>query len=136
MFLKRNKSFTLLELLVVVAIVALLVIIASTIYSQQREAGRRAAIESNLIGVRRVAEDIATIDFSYAGLCNHSNFDRIEAEVDRINPHDTQVFCVSEINDYCVSVQIGENEHYCLDSTGFQSIVESHACAEDNPSCQ
>jgi len=62
-----NKGFTLLELMIVVAIIAILASIAFPSYLDSVRKSRRAAVQSDLIEIASYMEQVYTATSSYAG---------------------------------------------------------------------
>ncbi|MDD5606321.1 MAG: prepilin-type N-terminal cleavage/methylation domain-containing protein [Candidatus Pacebacteria bacterium] len=131
MFPRTNKSFTLLELLVVIAIISLLVVISSTTYMQYKEKARQETIGANLSQVRRVADVIFGIKFSYTDLCTKENGDFVDEDfqeiveaVKRIN-YNRLIECVTDGDDYCISTEVQNGKHFCVDSSGSVGFIDS-----------
>lgn len=64
----RARGFTLIELMVVVAVVAILVGIAIPSYSESVRKGRRGQAKSDLVEAAQIAERYRTIQATYDGL--------------------------------------------------------------------
>ncbi len=66
--LHASRGFTLIELMVVVAVVAILVAIAVPSYSEAVRKGKRGQAKSDLIEAAQIAERFKTINGYYTGL--------------------------------------------------------------------
>ncbi|MFT7186556.1 MAG: type IV pilus assembly protein PilE [Pseudohongiellaceae bacterium] len=66
--MKRNKGFTLIELMITVAIVGILASIAYPAYTEQVKSSRRADVKSVLISFAQAIERQYTKDGTYAGV--------------------------------------------------------------------
>jgi len=132
-----KKGFTLVELLVVVAIIGLLVSISIGATRNYREKARDARIKAVLGQVRSVASMIYDKNYSYEGLCsggtlNSSEYPKtlaiIAQDVREINGGEN-VVCSATQEQYCVSSRLtyGSNKKYCVDFTGYTG--------EDLPLC-
>lgn len=68
------RGFTLIELMVVVAVVAILVAVAVPSYSEAVRKGKRGQAKSDLVEVAQIAERFRTINNTYEGLSAGEEF--------------------------------------------------------------
>ena len=67
----KERGFTLLELLIVIAIIGILATVVLASMSQSKDKGADAGVKSNLLNARSQAEVYYTnSNRSYAGVCN------------------------------------------------------------------
>lgn len=72
----RSKGFTLIELMVVVAVIAILAAIALPSYQDSVRKGRRGQAKADLVEVGQLAERYRTVNSTYGGLTLPAGFDQ------------------------------------------------------------
>lgn len=137
------KSFTLIEVLVVVAIIALLISINLVAIVHYQDKARDTAIAADLSQVRKVATMIYTDENSYEPVCagdntlndSHSDLKTIEDDVNKFTGKDPT--CYSDRNLYCVQSSLLSTDvgHFCVDSTGFAGKIDGNYCKDKNKNC-
>ncbi|QCO68129.1 type IV pilin protein [Luteimonas yindakuii] len=71
-----SKGFTLIELMVVVAVIAILASIALPSYQDSVRKGRRGQAKADLVEVGQLAERYRTVNSTYSGFSLPAGFDR------------------------------------------------------------
>jgi len=140
--IRRKGSFTLIELLLVIAIIGLLASLISVAASQARKKGRDGAIIADLSQVRIEAAVILNNDDNYNNLCDASNtlnnanpnLDLIEKETQKYNGNQP-VSCFTDGASYCIQTPLATGGFYCLDSIGYAGKTATN-CAAGYIACQ
>jgi prepilin-type N-terminal cleavage/methylation domain-containing protein len=142
---KTKKGFTLIEILIVVAIIGILATIVIVSLREASDRGRNTKIVAGVVQVRKIAEDMYLQEATgYEGLCLNdgtggvgSNIDMQTIEAD-IGQFGRSLDCYSEQYHYCVSVELmGENANYfCIDDNGNNIESASTPCAANHISCE
>lgn len=121
---KYNRGFTLIELLVVIAIVGILSAVVLSQLNSAREKGADAAVKSNLVSVRSVAETLYDNGYNgYQGICSDSKM---------TGPHNAAVAaggnggtCTSNSGAYAdwAGLKTDLTKAWCVDSTGNSRMI-------------
>ncbi len=152
-YIQKNAGFTLLELLVVLAIIGILAAITISYVTQSRDKGGDAGVKSNILNARPQAEfyfnGSATSTNSYVGVCNDGKNGvykqvRAAARASGVTPQTTYVnttasggdteVCHSDSTRYVVWVPlVGSTDTsisgWCIDSTNASRIVTTGLAA-------
>lgn len=140
---KAWPGFTLIEFLLIIAIISLLATISIVFLSQSRSKALDSSIKANLSQVRQEASLIYTQDNSYSALCesgspptlnnNNDVLARIEEEVYKRNGN-TDVICHAEVEGkYCVQSYLASG-YFCVDSTG-RAVTATDSECDANSEC-
>jgi len=144
---KRKKSlssphpragFTLVEILVVVAIISLIASVVLVTMGESRKEARDAAIKVSLGEIRKAAELLYDASASYVGVCNtvdntlseSGDFGRIE---DYIEMQGGLVACRENQGAYAVNSSLNRGNCWCVDSLGAArkiNLAGSDTCAD------
>jgi prepilin-type N-terminal cleavage/methylation domain-containing protein len=116
-------GFTLVEILVVVAIISLIASIFLVAMGESRKEGRDAAIKVSLGEIRKASEFLYDANASYVGVCNTvdntlselGDFGRIE---DYIESQGGAVTCRESSGAYAVISSLNRGNCWCVDSLG------------------
>ncbi|MBZ9578067.1 type II secretion system protein [Patescibacteria group bacterium] len=137
------KSFTLIEVLVVVTIIALLISINLVAIGHYQDKARDTAIAAGLSQVRKVAAMIYTDENSYEFICAADNtlndsypaLKMIEDDVNKFTGENPT--CYSERTAYCVqsSLLSAGGGYFCIDSTGFADKIDGDYCTGTSKNC-
>lgn len=137
------KSFTLIEVLVVVAIIALLISINLVAIGHYQDKARDTAIAAGLSQIRKVAAMIYTDENSYENICaadhtlnnGYSDLKMIEDDVNKFTDKDPT--CYSERTAYCAQTSLlsADGEYFCVDSTGFSGRIDGNYCKDKSKNC-
>jgi len=136
------KSFTLIEVLVVIAIIALLISISLIAIGHYQDKATDTAIGADLSQIRKVAAMIYTDENSYENICaagtlndGYSDLKTIEDDVNKFAGKDPT--CYSERNAYCVqsSLLSADEGYFCVDSTGFAGEIDKDYCKDKSKNC-
>jgi len=160
---KKNKGFTLLELLVVVAIIGILTAVVLASLNSARNKGADAAVKSNLVNALKQAEifygtNTAAID-TYTNVCNSAGSYgalTITTQVDaaakaygltgspaytrnNASASATTASCNDSANAWAAEVPLkdGTNQMWCVDSSGkSKQTTGTSLSAADDYTCQ
>jgi prepilin-type N-terminal cleavage/methylation domain-containing protein len=140
---KQKKGFTLIEILMVVAIIGILATIVSVSLREASDRGRSARMIAGVVQIRRIAEEMYLQEADgYNNLCDglggpssNADIQMIEAEVVKDG---RSLTCYSSQYYYCVSVQLtGENaKYFCIDHNGNNIESAATLCSADYISCE
>jgi len=148
-----KKAFTLIELLIVIAIIGILAGIVLVSLTGALKKGKDSRIQADLQQVRNIAGMIMSDTGSYDGLCNSSNddlntsHDTYSTQLSTLsNDIKTQqggtltLKCYASGNDYCISAAlVAKKDNYlCIDSDGNVVVVatSSHPCGAATSKCK
>lgn len=140
--LSSSKGFTLIELMVVIAIIGILSGIVMTSLGTAKNKSKNAAIQSGLGSLRAQAEIYFSDNGTYAGIfssppaCGSTN-SGVKMILDKLNADassDTACW-VSDGSAYAVSARLSNNTggiatYWCVDSTGKSQIQANHISSE------
>jgi len=152
--MKRNKGFTLIELMVVIAIIAILATVVLVSLQSARDSAENSNRISAVSQIRSLAETYRAQDLDYEGLtdppeelreliCEYGpgNFDGAEIGCDE-DTHDMKDVLEIHIEEddyerYCATIElIGDDETFCVDGTlTGRRYDEGDACTSENLSC-
>ncbi len=140
---KTKKGFTLIEILIVVAIIGILATIVVVSMRQASDRGKSAKIISSVVQVRSIADDLYLQNTDgYKDLCDLSGGFGTNADLQiikaDIEEYGGSVTCYSEQYHFCVSTRlVGEEDvYFCIDDSGTNVQAASSLCTGTNISCQ
>lgn len=126
-FSKENGAgFTLVEIMVVVAITVLIATIILVSMGESRKEARDAAIKTSLGEIRKASEFLYDLNSSYIGVCDPNppgddslsgsgDFDRIEVYIEA---QGGAVFCRESLTAYATISILNRGGCWCVDSLG------------------
>ena len=122
-FFESGAGFTLVEILVVVAIISLIASIVLVAMGESRKEAQDAAIKTSLGEIRKASEFLYDLNTSYVGVCNTSDntlsesgdFGRIE---DYIEMQGGAAACRESAGAYAVISTLNRGNCWCVDSLG------------------
>ncbi len=139
-FYHRNKAFTLIELLIAIAILALLatIIVSGTINTRTK--AKDTAIKENLNSLRSGGELWVNANGTYAGFCVDDDCNCASCSTDwknicsvaKIQNGGKAVNCTFSTGNagWCASSQlVGSTDYYCVDSTN-KAQTQDAACSD------
>ena len=118
MKLNYKKGFTIIEHLVVVAIIGILASIVLVSLNSARDKGRDASAKGSMSSARAAAELYFDDTGSYQDLCLDADFDALLAAAE--NQTATTSYCNDSGGSWAASVLLrDQTTEYCVDSNGF-----------------
>lgn len=143
-FFKTRKGFTIIELLIVVAIIGILATIIAVSVREASDRTRNTKIVTSVTQIRKVAEDIYLQEFTYEVLCLAGGLNTGYNSVLLILKDDiekyggTNLVCYSSRYSYCVSVQMGgqQTKYFCIDDGGGSVESVTNVCTSSNIKCE
>ncbi|OGZ18180.1 MAG: hypothetical protein A2V72_01570 [Candidatus Nealsonbacteria bacterium RBG_13_37_56] len=137
-FFESGAGFTLVEILVVVAIISLIASVVLVAMGESRKEGKDAAIKVSLGEIRKASEFLYDLNASYVGVCNTvdntlselGDFGRIE---DYIESQGGAVTCRENSGAYAVISTLNRGNCWCVDSLGAArkiTLTGSDTCAD------
>jgi prepilin-type N-terminal cleavage/methylation domain-containing protein len=129
MYYKNNKGFTIIEILLVVAIIGIISTIAITQVSTSRQRAKNAKIKQQVSNILSYAEkyNIENAN-SYTNFCTDAELNNMMNNAFSFGTTARSVSitdCISDINEYIIAVPINgtSNSVYCIDYAGNKLIV-------------
>jgi len=130
---KYLKGFTLVELLVVIALISLIVAVVLSNMTKNKNSARDIAVRSSLSGVQRAAALLySKTQASYEGVCDPSDttlsdqddFGRFKAYINKNNGPTGVIGCKDSDQAYAVISSLNLKDCWCVDSTGNSKEVK------------
>ena len=113
MITKQQTGFTLMEILIVIAIIGILSSVVVGSLSTAREKGNDAAIKSTFSGLRSEAEIVYDDTGSYATLCTATN-----KFIENAEERSQSVTCIDATTRWAVEAQLNATSgFFCVDYT-------------------
>ena len=121
--MKYNKGFTLLELLVVIAVIGILTSVVLASMSQSREKGADGGIKEEMANVRTQAEVYYhTHSNVYTGMCTSMGQNGVKPLLDKVSEYaGTAATCFESATKWAAAVQLksqATTTYFCVDSDG------------------
>jgi len=136
--MRKGKGFTLVELLIVIAIVGILASIILASMQSSRNRAKDSAIIQSLRDLRSVAELHYNENYTYVGVCNSAdntitdtgNFGRLEGYVNE-NIGTGVLTCNDDLSGYAVIADLHNGNCWCVDYQGAGEVIPSsgNTCA-------
>jgi len=132
--IKYSKAFTLIELLIVIAIIGILVAFFLARMNKIKNEARDAAIKKSLIEIQKTAELLYNNIGSYESVCDSSgnqtlsdegDFGRIKAFLlGQIKVADGKIGCKSDDEHYAVTASLNVGGCWCVDYQGVSKKID------------
>jgi prepilin-type N-terminal cleavage/methylation domain-containing protein len=141
----ERKGFTIIELLVVVAIIGILTTIIIVSLREASDRAKNTNVIANVTQIRKTAEGMyAQGSSGYEDLCLSGALNVIYTDVLKTLKEDIEkyggsnIVCHSSKYSYCVSAQLGGSvtKYFCVDSDGNNIESTSNVCAVSNIACE
>lgn len=130
-----SRGFTIVELLITIAIIGILAAVVIGSLNDAREEGLGAKVKSELVLLTKRAKIEESQNLTYDVVCGSNSFStstevlRIITSIERFSPE--PVVCNSTTARYAVSAAISSSTYWCVDSEGFSEEVPSQLAAAD-----
>ena len=131
--MKSQKGFTIIELIVVIAIIAVLASIVLANVTKYTGKGRDAAIKEQISQIRSAAADFFISNGTYAGMCSSGSCYNAKNNIANLggllgdNQHYGDVY-------YCIDFKLSDKATlWCVDNSGYVGPLDS--CATPPYSC-
>ncbi|MBU1045559.1 type II secretion system GspH family protein [Patescibacteria group bacterium] len=143
--LKKREGFTIVELLIVVAIIGILATIVIVSLREASDRARNTKIITNITQIRKVAEDMYIQEASgYESLCLSGALNGDYSDILTILENDVEkyggevVSCYASRYSYCVTAQLtgSTTKYFCIDEQGNNLESTSNACSVSNIVCE
>ena len=137
-----KKGFTMIELLLVVAIMGLLIAIILVSLSSIRDSAKDTRILSSLEQLRSVAQDFHTKNLTYSGLAADYYFSLLSQDIKNMGGTDPMVAIATNGSGYCVYTKLNNGEYCCIDDSfiykcyGNNILLEGNCKDGDNYKCE
>jgi len=129
----NHLGFTLVEVIVVLAIMTIIISIIMVSMGNSRKKGEDAAIQSSLREIRNAAELFNDDNSTYDGICNDGdnsladdggNFQRIEDYINNHNGSAGELKCLDSVTGYAVISSLNLGDCWCVDYQGTSKKIE------------
>ncbi|MBU3964474.1 type II secretion system GspH family protein [Patescibacteria group bacterium] len=143
--LKKRKGFTIVELLIVVAIIGILATIVIVSLKEASDRARNTKIITSVTQIRKIAEDMYIQEAGgYESLCISGELNGGYSDILTILENDVEkyggdmVSCYDSRYSYCVSAQLtgSTTKYFCIDDQGSNIESTSNACSDINIACE
>jgi len=142
---KKREGFTIVELLIVVAIIGILATIVIVSLREASDRARNTKMITSVTQIRKIAEDMYIQEPSgYELLCSGGVLNGDYSDILVVLENDVEkyggtiVSCYDSRYSYCLSAQLtGSTERYfCIDDQGSNIESTSNACSDSNIACE
>ncbi|MCX6738197.1 MAG: type II secretion system protein [Candidatus Parcubacteria bacterium] len=141
----KRKGFTIVELLIVVAIIGILTTIVLVSLREASDRARNTKIITSVTQIRKVAEDMYIQEPSgFGNLCLTGELNIARTDILGILKDDIEkyggsnIVCYSSKYSFCVSTLLGGDttKYFCIDSDGDNVESTSDICTASNIACE
>lgn len=132
--MKAQKGFTIIELIVVIAIIAVLSGIIMANVSKYNKSGKDAAIKEQVSQIRIAGTDFFSTNSTYMGMCGAgTGCFNTKSNIVNLGGYIGVNSYFSDSN-YCMDFKLSDNATYwCVDNTGYNGPVDN--CSSLNIKC-
>lgn len=129
--MRKNKGFTIIELLVVMAIIGLLAAMVSIYAKSARDRAKDANIQKSLSQVRNLGEILYLNSTSYATLGGTAGMTLLKADI--VKYGGTVLVENYGTSAWCIKYKLNGAGSWCVDSTGYKGATAN--CDATNFDC-
>jgi len=143
----KSKGFTLIEILIVIAIIGILASIVVVSLRGASERTKNTKIVTDTIQIRRVAElmylqeDSGYQDLCSAGTLNvasNESLQVLKTDIEYYSGASNVITCYASSRSYCVSVELVgvQPRWFCIDDDGNNAQFSSQPCTTADSKCE
>lgn len=123
----KNKGFTLIELMVVMAIIGILISIVISNLNNAKQSARDLSIKSAISESMKRAEIYYDNNGTYDFICDEDEFISGGIIYDSIIENGGSSLCGSDLQGYCISSSLNRGGSVCAD--GYRELKEGFTCS-------
>ncbi len=127
--LSSSKGFTVIELIVVIAVIAILAAIVMSSIVQYSNKGKNAGIKGNLANIIANGTDYFNANSNYTNFCSNTGMTTPEAAANKASGSTTRHICTATAWCVCspmiVTATEPTNSTFCVDSKGYKKVTQN-----------
>jgi prepilin-type N-terminal cleavage/methylation domain-containing protein len=132
--MKNQKAFTIIELIIVIAIIAVLAGIILANVTQYNSKGKDAAIKGQISQIRTAATDFFYANSTYSGMCGSGTACyNVQANIIKLGGSLGSHQQITA-NAYCMDFTLNSGTSWCVDNTAYTGPTDN--CTSSHVSCQ
>jgi len=143
-FSAKQKGFTLVEVMIVIAIIGILASILVVSLRQASDRSRDAKVITDIVQIRKIAERMYAEELvGYINLCEDSSnlkssYDSDLGTLQRdIETFESTITCYADSDSYCISASLrAANQYFCIDDEGSSIEITGNPCLLADDTCQ
>lgn len=142
----KSKGFTLIEILIVIAIIGILASIVVVSLRGASERTKNTKIVTDIVQVRKVAEVMYVQEATgYENLCsqgtlnvNNETLLTLKNDIEYYSGSSDVITCYASVRSYCVSVELlgVQTKWFCIDDEGNNEEFTTNPCIDADSKCE
>ncbi len=144
-FSGKQKGFTLIELMVVIAIIGILASILIVSLRQASDRSKNAKIVTDIVQIRKIAVRMYAEELiGYVNLCgedssnlnseDYPDLGTLQRDIEGFN---SVITCYADKDSYCISASfMADDQYFCIDDEGSSIEVTGNPCLSAENTCQ